>query len=90
MPVYTDGYMTEGHVDCGDFINDIILSFPVHSSMSAFSAEVITILAALQHILVSDHRDFYVYTDSKSALESLYSFTGHRHPTVMEILLIKN
>ncbi|GFY17855.1 RNase H domain-containing protein [Trichonephila clavipes] len=55
--------------------------------MLVFSAEVTAILVALQHILVSDHRQIYVYPDSMSALESLHSLTDRRHPTVMEILL---
>ncbi|GFY78649.1 GATA-binding factor 3 [Trichonephila inaurata madagascariensis] len=56
--------------------------------MSVFSAELTAILVALQHILVSNHRHFYVYTDSMSALESLHSLTERTHPIVMEILLL--
>ncbi|GFR08090.1 putative RNA-directed DNA polymerase from transposon X-element [Trichonephila clavata] len=56
--------------------------------MSVLVLKLTAILVALQHILVSDHRHFCVYTDSMSALESLHSLTERRHPTVMEILLL--
>ncbi|GFS51207.1 putative RNA-directed DNA polymerase from transposon X-element [Trichonephila clavipes] len=51
-------------------------------------AELTAILVALQHIIVSYHRHFCVYTDSMSALESLHFSTEHRYPTVIEILLL--
>ncbi|GFY04687.1 uncharacterized protein TNCV_419431 [Trichonephila clavipes] len=87
IPVYTDGSKTAGHVGCGVVFNNTILSFSLHNSMSVFSAELTAILVALQHILVSNHRHFCVYTDSMSALESLHFLTERRHPTVMEILI---
>ncbi|GFU64989.1 putative RNA-directed DNA polymerase from transposon X-element [Trichonephila clavipes] len=89
IPVYTDGSKTVGHVGCGVVFNNTILSFSLHNSMSVFSAELTAILIALQHILVSSHRHFCVYTDSMSALESLHFLTERRHPTVIEILLRK-
>ncbi|GFU50710.1 probable RNA-directed DNA polymerase from transposon X-element [Trichonephila clavipes] len=88
IPVYTDGSKTAGHVECGVIFNNTILSFSLHHSMSVFSAELTAILVALQHIIVSNHRHFCVYTDSMSALESLHFSTEHRHPTVIEILLL--
>ncbi|GFV70826.1 probable RNA-directed DNA polymerase from transposon X-element [Trichonephila clavipes] len=51
-------------------------------------AELTAILVALQHILVSNHRHFCVYSDSMSALESLHFLTERRHPTVIEILIL--
>ncbi|GFU62247.1 putative RNA-directed DNA polymerase from transposon X-element [Trichonephila clavipes] len=89
IPVYTDGSKTAEHVGCGVVFNNTILSFTLHNSMSVFSAELTAILVALQHILISNHRHFCVYTDSMSALESLHFLTEHRHPTVIEILLRK-
>ncbi|GFS77436.1 putative RNA-directed DNA polymerase from transposon X-element [Trichonephila clavipes] len=88
IPVYTDGSKTAGHVGCDVVFNNTILSFTLHNSMSAFSAELTALLVALQHILISNHRHFRVYTDSTSALESLHFLTEHRHPTVTEILLL--
>ncbi|GFT69254.1 uncharacterized protein TNCV_2254021 [Trichonephila clavipes] len=88
IPVYTDGSKTAAHVGCGVIFNNTILSFSLHNSMSLFSAELTAILVALQHIIVSNHRHFCVYTDSMSALESLHFSTEHRHPTVIEILLL--
>ncbi|GFT74581.1 putative RNA-directed DNA polymerase from transposon X-element [Trichonephila clavipes] len=79
--VYTDGSKTAGHVGCGVVFNNTILSLNLHNSMSVFSAELTVILVALQHIVISNHRHFCVYTDSISALESL-------HPTVIEILIL--
>ncbi|GFV86640.1 RNase H domain-containing protein [Trichonephila clavipes] len=58
IPVYTDGSKTVGHVGCGVVFNNTILSFILHNSMSVFSAELTAILIALQHILVSNHRQF--------------------------------
>ncbi|GFU17307.1 putative RNA-directed DNA polymerase from transposon X-element [Trichonephila clavipes] len=89
IPVYTDGLKTAGHVGCGVVFNNTILSFSLHNSMSVFSAELTAILIALQHILISNHRHFCVYTDSMSALESLHFLTERRHPTVIEILLLR-
>ncbi|GFX94821.1 uncharacterized protein TNCV_2378941 [Trichonephila clavipes] len=88
IPVYTDGSKTAPHVGCGVVFNNTILSFTLHNSMSVFSAELTAILVALQHILISNHRHFCVYTDSMSALESLHFLTEHRHPTVIEILIL--
>ncbi|GFT92364.1 putative RNA-directed DNA polymerase from transposon X-element [Trichonephila clavipes] len=68
IPVYTDGSKSAGHVGCGVVFNNTILNFSLHNSMSVFSAELTTILVALQHILISYHRHFCVYTDSMSAL----------------------
>ncbi|GFU54016.1 putative RNA-directed DNA polymerase from transposon X-element [Trichonephila clavipes] len=88
IPVYTDGSKTAAHVGCGVIFNNTFLSFSLHNSMSVFSAELTAILVALQHIIVSNHRHFCVYTDSMSALESLHFSTEHRHPNVIEILLL--
>ncbi|GFT70404.1 putative RNA-directed DNA polymerase from transposon X-element [Trichonephila clavipes] len=88
IPVYTDGSKTVGHVGCGVVFNNTILSFSLHNSMSVFGAELTAILIALQHILVSNHRHFCVYTDSTSALESLHFLTEHWHPTVIEIRIL--
>ncbi|GFU33749.1 probable RNA-directed DNA polymerase from transposon X-element [Trichonephila clavipes] len=88
IPVYTDGSKTAGHVGCGVVFNNTILNFTLHNSMSVFSYELTAILVALQHIIVSNHRHFCVYTDSMSALESLHFSTEHRHPAVIEILLL--
>ncbi|GFW15706.1 probable RNA-directed DNA polymerase from transposon X-element [Trichonephila clavipes] len=88
IPVYTDGSKTAGHVGCGVVFNNTIFSFSLHNSMSVFSAELTAILIALQHILVSNHRHFCVYTDSVSTLESLHFLTERRHPTVIEILIL--
>ncbi|GFY22197.1 putative RNA-directed DNA polymerase from transposon X-element [Trichonephila clavipes] len=88
LPVYTDGSKVVGHVGCGVVFNNTILSFSLHNSMSVFSAELPAILIALQHILISNHRHFCVYTDSMSALESLHFLIERRHPTVIEILIL--
>ncbi|GFU83045.1 putative RNA-directed DNA polymerase from transposon X-element [Trichonephila clavipes] len=63
VPVYTDGSKTAGHVGCGVVFNNTILNFTLHNSMSVFSAELTAILVALQHIIVSNHRHFCVYTE---------------------------
>ncbi|GFT80523.1 putative RNA-directed DNA polymerase from transposon X-element [Trichonephila clavipes] len=89
IPVYTDGSKTAEHVGCGVVFNNTILSFTLHNYMSVFSAELTAILVALQHILISKHRHFCVYTDSISALESLHFLTEPRHPNVTEILLLQ-
>ncbi|GFY29919.1 probable RNA-directed DNA polymerase from transposon X-element [Trichonephila clavipes] len=88
IPVYTDGSKTAGYVGCGVVFNNTIPNFTLHNSMSVFSAELTAILVTLQHILVSNHRHFCVYTDCMSALESLHFLTERRHPTVMEILIL--
>ncbi|GFU93325.1 uncharacterized protein TNCV_1860561 [Trichonephila clavipes] len=89
IPVYTDGSKTAGHVGCDVIINNTTLSFSLHNSISVFSAELTAILVALQHILISNHRHFCVYSNSMSALESLHFSTERRHPNVIEILLLR-
>ncbi|GFX57732.1 uncharacterized protein TNCV_1494931 [Trichonephila clavipes] len=89
IPVYTDGSKTATQVGCGVVFNNTILNFTLHNSMSVFSAELTAILGALQHIIVSNHRHFCVYNDSMSALESLHFLTERRHPTVIEILILR-
>ncbi|GFU58567.1 uncharacterized protein TNCV_4068801 [Trichonephila clavipes] len=89
IQVYKDGSKTIGHVGCGVVFNNTIFSFSLHNSMSVFSAELTAILIVLQHMLVSNHRHFCVYTDSMSALESLRFLKERRHPTVIEILLLR-
>ncbi|GFX46516.1 putative RNA-directed DNA polymerase from transposon X-element [Trichonephila clavipes] len=88
IPVYTDGSKTVGHDGCGVVFNNTIFSFSLHNSMSVFSAELTAILIALQHILVSNHRHFCVYTDSMNTLESFNFLTERRHTTVIEILIL--
>ncbi|GFW69786.1 putative RNA-directed DNA polymerase from transposon X-element [Trichonephila clavipes] len=88
IPVYTEGSKTAGHVGCGVVFNNTILSFTLYNFMSVFSAELTAILVALHHILVSNHRQFCVYTVIMSALESLHFLRERRQPTVMEILIL--
>ncbi|GBM04798.1 hypothetical protein AVEN_20231-1 [Araneus ventricosus] len=71
-PIFTDGSKAVGHVGCGIFDADIS-SFRLHSSFSIVSAELVAIFYALQKISLSTQRQFCIYTDSMSSLETLSS-----------------
>ncbi|GFX28285.1 probable RNA-directed DNA polymerase from transposon X-element [Trichonephila clavipes] len=60
----------------------------IYQQLFSSHAELTAILIALQHILISNHRHFCVYTDRMSVLESLHFLTERRHPIVIEILIL--
>ncbi|GFX97265.1 putative RNA-directed DNA polymerase from transposon X-element [Trichonephila clavipes] len=100
--VLNDAHLSYDKAGTADVIYQQLFSFqrnkyskyiPVYTEGSKTAghvgAELTAILVPLQHILITNHRHFCMYTDSMSALESLHFLTARRHPTVIEILLLR-
>ncbi|GBM12996.1 putative RNA-directed DNA polymerase from transposon X-element [Araneus ventricosus] len=85
-PIFTDGSKAVGHVGCGIILDADISSFRLHTSFSILSAELVAIFYALQKISLSIQRQFCIYTDSMSSLETLCHPHFQMHPVAMEIL----
>ncbi|GBM43310.1 hypothetical protein AVEN_220836-1 [Araneus ventricosus] len=60
----------------------------MHSCCSIFTAELVAIFCALQEISPSNQRNFIIYTDSMSALETLSHYDIQMHPVGLEILSV--
>ncbi|GBN62913.1 hypothetical protein AVEN_213281-1 [Araneus ventricosus] len=56
---------------CGVVFPSDTLSYRLHNGCSVFTAELVAIFCALQEISPSSQRNFIIYTDSMSALETL-------------------
>ncbi|GBN55811.1 hypothetical protein AVEN_167975-1, partial [Araneus ventricosus] len=85
-PIFTDGSKAVGHVGCGIIFDADISSFRLHTSFSILTAELVAIFYALQKISLSTQRQFCIYTDSMSSLETLCHPHFQMHPVAMEIL----
>ncbi|GBN58645.1 hypothetical protein AVEN_243503-1 [Araneus ventricosus] len=88
LPIFTDGSKSDGHVGCGVVSPSDTLSYRLHNSCSVFTAELVAIFCALQEISPSSQRNFIIYTDSMSALETLSHYDTQMHPVGLEILSI--
>ncbi|GBN92838.1 hypothetical protein AVEN_167886-1 [Araneus ventricosus] len=95
IPIFTDGSKSDGHVGCGVVFPSDTLSYRLHNCCSVFTAELVAIFCALQEISPSSQRNFIIYTDSMSALETLSHYDTQMHPlgrylTAEEILKLMN
>ncbi|GBN59803.1 putative RNA-directed DNA polymerase from transposon X-element [Araneus ventricosus] len=92
IPIYTDGLKSAAHVSFAVVFPDKTISFTLHSSCSVFTAEALAVLFALKEISDGLQRNFIIYTDSLSVLQSLKSFYPHphNHPVVLNILDLFN
>ncbi|GBN27822.1 hypothetical protein AVEN_28122-1 [Araneus ventricosus] len=88
VPIFTDGSKSDGHVGCGVVFPSDTLSYRLHTCCSVFTAELVAIFYALQEILHSNQRNFIIYTDSMSALETLSHYDNRIHPVALEILSV--
>ncbi|GBN39928.1 hypothetical protein AVEN_21763-1 [Araneus ventricosus] len=86
--IFTDGSKSDGHVGCGVVFPSDTLSYRLHNCCSVFTAELVAIFCALQEISPSSQRNFIIYTDSMSALETLSHYNTQMHPVGLEILSI--
>ncbi|GBN51102.1 hypothetical protein AVEN_181087-1, partial [Araneus ventricosus] len=88
VPIFTDGSKSDGHVGCGVVFPSDTLSYRLHNCCSVFTAELVAIFCALQELLPSNRRNFIIYTDSMSALETLSHYDNRIHPVALEILSV--
>ncbi|GBM86575.1 hypothetical protein AVEN_16920-1 [Araneus ventricosus] len=88
VPIFTDGSKSDGHFSCGVVSPSDTLSYRLHNCCSVFTAELVVIFCALQEISPSSQRNFILYTDSMSALETLSHYDTQMHPVGLEILSI--
>ncbi|GBM70034.1 hypothetical protein AVEN_235027-1 [Araneus ventricosus] len=88
IPIFTDGSKSDGHVGCGVVSPSDTLSYHLHNCCSVFTAELVAIFCALQEISPSSQRNFIIYTDSMSDLETLSHYDNQMHPVGLEILSI--
>jgi len=89
-PVFTDGSKSTNFVSCAYSIEENISSHRLHSKLSIFSAEAFAILKALEEMMHHNSKNFIIYTDSQSVLNSLLSINCN-NPIIFKILsLITN
>ncbi|GBO06984.1 putative RNA-directed DNA polymerase from transposon BS [Araneus ventricosus] len=86
LPFY--GSKSDGHVGCGVVFPSDTLSYRLHNCCSVFTAELVAFFCALQEISPSSQRNFIIYTDNMSALETLSRYDIQMHPVGLEILSI--
>ena len=84
IDIYTDGSKAGDIVGCGIVCQNNILSYRLPSFFSVFSAEFHAIEVALKFISSHRYKHFIIYSDSKSALDSLHS--GSCSPTFNSVL----
>ncbi|XP_055950887.1 uncharacterized protein LOC129984975 [Argiope bruennichi] len=85
-PIFTDGSKSVDHVGCGIVLPSGVLSYRIHKYCSVFTAELVAIFYALQEISSLAQRNFIIYTDSMSALETLSHYHNKMHPIANSIL----
>ncbi|GBN76197.1 hypothetical protein AVEN_111971-1, partial [Araneus ventricosus] len=88
IPIFTDSSKSDGHVGCGVVSPSDTSSYRLHNCCSVFTAKLVAIFCALQEISPSSQRNFIIYTDSMSALETLSHYDIQMHPVGLEILSI--
>lgn len=86
VPVFTDGSKSDGYVGCGIIFPSVTWGHRLHTCCSVFTAELMAISLSLQKISSSTQRNFIIYTDSLSSLETLSNFNNRMHPVALEIL----
>lgn len=86
IPVYTDGSKSDHGAGYGVVFPSLCRGGSLPRVSSVFTAELSAIVMALQIIFTLPVSSFIIYTDSRSALSALESFTSSLHPLVLSIL----
>ena len=81
--IYTDGSKSKEGVGCAVVHNDTSYVAKLPNSASVFSAELTAIVQALELVNQSKKRNFVIYSDSWSAIESLRKFNSF-HPLIQK------
>ena len=69
--IYTDGSKSEDGVGCAIVVNNEVFQAKLPDSASIFTAEMTAIVQALEIVYNSKKKDFVIYSDSQSAIDSL-------------------
>ena len=88
IDVYTDGSKIGNLVGCGIVLRNTVRSYRLPAFFSVFSAEFLAIEIALKLISSYSHKNFIIYSDSRSVLETLHS--NSCSPSFMSVLQLYN
>jgi ribonuclease HI len=86
IPIFTDGSKSTNFVGSAFIIEDNTYSYKLNPIFSVFTAELTAICKALEYVELHSRRNFIIYTDSLSSLQSLTSTDHTSHPIVFRIL----
>ena len=81
--IYTDGSKSEDGVGCAVVYDNSVYVAKLPDSASVFTAEMTAIVQALELACGSEAKQFVIYSDSKSALDSLSRFNTF-HPLIQK------
>ncbi|GBN48984.1 hypothetical protein AVEN_51569-1 [Araneus ventricosus] len=87
VPVFTDGSKSINHVGCSVAFPDSVSAYRLNAALSIYTAEATAISCALQRISSENTRQFCIYTDSMSVLQSLQQTDSSNNPVICDILL---
>ena len=79
--IYTDGSKSSEGVGFAVVADDFCASAKLSSSASRYTAELTAIINAMNVVYHTNQKSFVIYSDSKSALESLNNYNSS-HPLV--------
>lgn len=83
--IYTDGSKTDSQVGCAAVAENVVIRRRLHQLSSNFTAETYAIQMALEEILARESRLYVVFTDSKSAIDSIKHINS-THPIISNII----
>ncbi|GBM02757.1 hypothetical protein AVEN_40824-1 [Araneus ventricosus] len=87
VPVFTDGSKSTNYVGCSVAFPDSVSAYRLNAALSIYIAEATAISCALQRITSENTRQFCIYTDSMSVLQSLQQTESSNNPVICDILL---
>ncbi|GFV89361.1 RNA-directed DNA polymerase from mobile element jockey [Trichonephila clavipes] len=84
-PIFTDGSKSESHVGSAVVSLSTVITDALPISTSIYTAELHALRIALEHISLSCGKQFIIYTDSLSALQSIVSLHSSSHLILVDI-----
>lgn len=87
--IYTDGSKTPDYVSYASVHPDRIISKKITITASIFTAELQAILSTMAYLIRSTGKEFIIYCDSRSAIQSITD-PFSKHPIVKQIHLWLN
>ena len=83
IKLYTDGSKSEEGVGCAAIHENTSYVVKLPDSASIYTAELTAVINALDRVYHSEGKDFVIYSDSKSTIESLKLFNSF-HPLIQK------